>query len=352
MIIFRADGNPYIGSGHIMRCLSIADAGSECGFQCVFITVGDKFRTVITSHGHENIILYSDYRDMSKEIMMMNKIIKDIMPSALFVDSYYVSYTYLSDMKKICEEIGCKLVYIDDILRFPYPCDILLNYNIYGTDNKKKYKQMYQKAKKKAPVLLLGTFYAPLRNEFQNIPERIVRECATDILISTGGADPEHVSRKIAKYIAMNSEEFVDFRFYFIIGAMNPDKDNIESITRGIENITLYYNLKSISGLMQSCDLAISAAGSTLYELCATQTPAITYILADNQILGAEGFEKREIIQCVGDARELKCFLPEKLMNAMRALAGEYEERAKMSQLQRNIVDGRGAYRVIERLKY
>lgn len=351
MILFRADGNPHIGSGHIMRCLSIADESNVFGHQCVFITADNINETFIMSHGYDNIVLHSDYRDMSKEVMMMDKIVKDIMPSVLFVDSYYVSYTYLSDMKKICEETKCKLVYIDDILKFPYPCDILLNYNIYGIDKEKEYKQMYRKVKKKVPVLLLGTSYVPLRNEFQNIPERIVREHATDILISTGGADPEHVSEKIAKYIVMNNKNLIDFHFHFIIGAMNPDKDNIEKITGGIENVTLYYNLKSISGLMQNCDLAISAAGSTLYELCATQTPTITYILADNQVLGAEGFERQGIIQCVGDVRELECFLPEKLMSAMRNLAGEYKERVGISQLQRNIVDGRGAYRIIEQLR-
>lgn len=211
---------------------------------------------------------------------------------------------------------------------------------------------MYRTAGRGVPTLLLGASYVPLRNEFQNLPKRIVKEHATDILISTGGSDPEHIAKKMVEYIVKNNRKLAIFYFHFVIGAMNPDKNDIENIIGAIENVTLYSNLKTISGLMQKCDLAISAAGSTLYELCATQTPTITYILADNQILGAEEFARQGIMQYVGDARELKCFLPEKLMSTMRYLAGEYKERIIISQLQREVVDGRGAYRIIEQLSF
>ena len=349
-ILFRADGNPDIGAGHIMRCLSIADTGSEYGFHCFFITAGDRFETVITSRGYKDIVLHSDYRNMSKELILMDKIIRDTMPSVLFVDSYFVSYAYLSNLKKICEDVECELVYIDDVAAFPYPCDILLNYNIYGLDKEQEYKQMYQKAKKEVPVLLLGTAYVPLRCEFQNLSGRIVKECATDILISTGGADSEHVARKIAEYIVINNCNLRNFHFHFIIGAMNPDKDEIRRITGVAGNITLYHNLKSISRLMRKCDLAISAAGSTLYELCATQTPTVTYILADNQILGAKKFVDYNILYCLGDVRRWGSDLAKELIDRAVSLAKNPKERVRIVQLQQKIVDGNGAYRIIKNL--
>ncbi len=83
-----------------------------------------------------------------------------------------------------------KLIYLDDILTFPYLCDALINYNIYASLD--DYKALYDG--KESPRLLLGTGYAPLRSEFQNPYDRIVKKDAREVLIFTGGADGEHVA--------------------------------------------------------------------------------------------------------------------------------------------------------------
>lgn len=349
MIIFRADGNSFIGLGHIMRCLSIADTAKKYGDKCVFITAGKECLDIIISHGYECIVLDTDYNDMTAELNKLLPIIKTNSPSALFVDSYFVTNTYLKQLWGLVRKIHGKMVYIDDVLAFPYPCDIILNYNIYGPDKEKNYNSLYYKAKMSIPKFLLGTSYVPLREEFQDIPKRIVKKEAQNIFISTGGTDFEHLTIEIIKEVKKFKSQYI---FCFVIGEMNKDREIIYNISYDDPNIILFDNVKQMAKLMSSCDVAISASGSTLYELCATQTPTVTYILADNQILSAEGFHNRYILECIGDVRKLGVInLSKCLIKSATALADDYKRRVEITKNMQNIVDGQGANRLLKFIK-
>lgn len=351
MIIFRADGNGNIGSGHIMRCLSIADMARRAGESCTFATAGDEFQEAIKVRGHACVVSHTDYKDMESGLDQLLKMVYAHKPTALFIDSYFVTDKYL----RVVMEATCKtlttLVYIDDVLAFPYRCDILLNYNIYGPDKKEAYRDLYRQAGIREPQFLLGTQYATLREEFQGISPRLVRRNATHVLVSTGGADFWHMGIALMAAICGNKEAGA-YTFHVIVGSMNQDVVEIKKLADGVTNIILHSNVQSMSLLMQSCDAAISAAGSTLYELCATQTPTATYVLADNQVPGAEGFEKHGIMRNFGDVRQLGAkVLAQKLIGAAIDLCKDYERRCLISQRQRAIVDGKGAERIVKILQ-
>ena len=309
MIFFRADGNSKIGAGHVMRCLSIAEAAMGMSEDVFFYTAGNEFSRIIQNRTITNIVLNTDFTNMESELYFFKSEILREKPNVVFVDSYYVTKDYLWSLVEYCHSYGGKVVYIDDVLAFAYPCDFLINYNIYGPDKKQEYMDMYEQAGISAgseghPKFLLGLEYVPLRKQFCNLPPRIVKDNPKDILVSTGGADTAHMALAIVKQlIALTPSELRDLKFHILIGAMNEDKVEIEKLAVGCDNIELHFNVKDMLGLMQKCDVAISAAGSTLYELCATQTPTITYVVADNQIPGAEGFAKRGIMKYVGDTR-------------------------------------------------
>ncbi|MCM1118713.1 MAG: UDP-2,4-diacetamido-2,4,6-trideoxy-beta-L-altropyranose hydrolase [bacterium] len=340
MVIFRADGNAEVGSGHVMRCLSIADAARQVGEECIFVTASDDFADIIAARGHGNHILHTDYRDMESEEFL--PALSPYRLSTLFVDSYFVSVGYLSKLAERCRERGIRLVYIDDVLAMPYPCDVLVNYNIYAKAN--VYENLY--AGRRMPELLLGTAYAPLRAEFGKLPCRAVRDRAESILISTGGADPKHMAVELVR-----AARGQDYLFHVVVGSMNRDREAIRSLAAGCGNIILHENVTAMSALMQTCDLAISAAGSTLYELCATQTPTVTYVLADNQMPGAEGFASRGIMRSCGDVRDMGSReLAESLICKALELAGDTAERRRMAQAMRTVVDGQGAGRIIGRV--
>ncbi|NEX01858.1 UDP-2,4-diacetamido-2,4,6-trideoxy-beta-L-altropyranose hydrolase [Pseudobutyrivibrio xylanivorans] len=304
MIIFRADGNDKIGAGHVMRCLNMAEQYIDEGIEVLFLTADDSFSQRIVEAGCNHIILNSDYNNMIEEIEQIESIVDEYNPTMFIVDSYFVTDEYMRRVKRVCNDKGCKLTYIDDVLAFAYPCDILINYNIYGPDCKSEYKKIYSGANVVLPELKLGLEYLPLRKEYKNIPPRKEKGEIKDVFISTGGADTEHIGLALLKYIKRNPV-LDKYNFHFVIGAVNTDKEKIEKIAKEQSNIITYFDLTSLKDLMLKCDVAISAAGSTLYELYATHTPTVTYIVADNQIRGARGFEKAGLMKCCGDIREL-----------------------------------------------
>lgn len=341
----------------MMRCLSIADAAVSAGWHCRFFTADDSFAGTVRSRGYGQQAFHTDYTDMQQECSPFFAVIKASRPAAVFVDSYYVTASYLTALSACLKPFGGRLYYIDDVLSFAYPADCLINYNIYGPDKEDAYRQLYQKAGQKCPRLALGTLYAPLHVQYQGLPKRVVKETAKSILISTGGADPGHIGIRLAEYIVRSQDvsgpkgRIGDFEFHFVVGAMNQDREKLANIAalRDGKNITLHYNTSNMSGLMQRSDLAISAAGSTLYELCATQTPTVTYIWADNQIPGAEGFVKHGVMECAGDIRSMPDY-PPKLLTAALELAGDYKRRVQIANRQQEVVDGKGAERIVEEL--
>lgn len=343
MIVFRADGNSKIGAGHIMRCLSIADAAINMNEDVIFYTAGNEFSEIIENRRITNIVLRTDFMQMESELVLFKCELLKNKPAIVFVDSYFVTRDYLCELLDVCHSYGGKLVYIDDVVAFDYPCDILINYNIYGPDKEQDYISLYGK---KCPTLLLGIDYVPLRKEFSIAETRTAKEKPTDVLVSTGGADTAHIALAITQYVSTaDLRDLSNLKYHILIGAMNDDKNEIERIALKCDNIEVHFNVKDMLSLIKSCDIAVSAAGSTLYELCATQTPTITYILADNQNPGAEGFAKKGLMMCAGDIRDVG---QEKLVNNI------FEALDKVvngfSEYKLNIKLGDGANKILEKI--
>lgn len=342
-ILFRADANPSIGFGHIMRCLSIADAAKAFHQEAVFLLADPAVQELVRARGFRTAVLGTDYKSMESETEKVGAVIEKYRAGILFVDSYFVTEQYLNTLWNMCRRVNCRLVYMDDVLAFPYPCDVLINYNIYGPDA--DYDGLYKGAEH-TPEFLLGTSFAPLRSEFQNLKSRAVRRQGKHILISTGGSDSEHMTLALVEEIKKREDSVT---FHIVIGAMNADRDTVSVRAEKVKNIVLHENVSNMSELMQEADAAVSAAGSTLYELCAAQTPAVTYILADNQIPGAEGFARRGILKNCGDVRVFGSReLAKRLVQEAVSLCGQYDRRCRIAENMSGVVDGRGAERIVK----
>lgn len=340
MILFRVEGNTIIGSGHVMRCLSIADAFCAENRECCFAVAEDAFVKFIEQRGYKAFVLGTDYREMEEELPILEKCITELKVDRMIVDSYYVTEKYLSTLNSIIP-----VTYIDDLAAFAYPVDTVVNYNVYGTEL--DYRGLYKDADVTLPDLFLGMKYIPFRNEFRYVERKKIAEPCRDILISTGGADPVHLAKKLVQYISNRGN--TTYRYHVVLGAMNQDKAEIEAIAADMDSLVLYTNVTDMKGLMSSCDIAVSAAGSTLYELCVCGVPTITYVLADNQIFGATAFDNMGLMQFVGDVREAFS-VEEKILDAIRLLAKDYEKRKSMSERMQHMVDGYGAERLVKAL--
>jgi UDP-2,4-diacetamido-2,4,6-trideoxy-beta-L-altropyranose hydrolase len=341
MILFRADGNEQIGMGHIMRCLTIADAFQRKGRKCMFVLADESVKNFVEKRGFPTIILNTDFGKLENELEQLIPLICSLETQWIFVDSYYVSETYFKRLSDFC-----KVAYIDDLAMFAYPVDVLINYNVYAPDI--GYKELYVKGNVSFPKTILGSNYAPLRDEFRSIRFREQNPKCMRVLLSTGGADPIHLALEFVNYIIEHSEED-EFEFHVVLGALNPDKDKIKRLASQCENIIIHQNVQNMVELMISCDIAVSAAGSTLYELCACGVPTITYVLADNQLLGDEAFQKLKLMVSLGDVRESKN-LPEQIYRAICELNTDFEGRKSKAQRMRNMVDGFGVDRLVSEI--
>lgn len=340
----RADGGSKMGMGHIMRTLVLAkelkrqnndvfyicrvDSGNELmkslkvnreqqHDEIMNIFVSDKYKKGIDKvilEGFEVCFIREDYI-----VDDINNITADM----LITDSYDIDEDYFDKTKTMFS----KTVYIDDINLYHFNVDFLINQNIDAEDFIYRVNN-YTK-------LMLGTEYVMLREEFKNVEVKSVKAKARDIMITLGGADPYHVTYKFLTWINK-----LDYNFHVVVG---PSFENIEAL-RCFESdrIKLYYNADMVS-IMRKCDMAISACGSTLYELAACGVPTIGVIIADNQLGIGEKLSNMGIIKNLGWHNKID---RESFIDSLTALAEDCSIRNKMSREAKIIIDGKGAERI------
>lgn len=346
MILFRADGNSSIGSGHIMRCIAIAYAAKEKGIDSVFVTADCDANELIVKHGFRAHSLNTVYNDMLSEIDSFKLFIEKEMPEAIVVDSYYVCREYFNELKRISKKCGCiKIVYIDDMLNDIYNCDYLINYGINDDNKEYKYRKKYEFEKIVCPKLLIGTDYVPLRREFRQQNTREHGKKVNNILILTGGSDVTHTAIAIIRYLE-NITKYNDIRFHFVVGSLNPDRALIGKTAESLDNVIIHENVNNMSELMINADIAISASGTTLFELCACATPIIAYICADNQG-GVDALNMLLGVPAAVDARYDNNYVDE-LFHRIDYLCENYDERVRLSAEENRLVDGLGAARIVK----
>lgn len=338
MLYIRTDSNNIIATGHVMRCLSIANMMRKNGEDCIFITADSYSNELINSNGFETICLNSKWNELDEELEALINIIKDRKIQKLLIDSYAVTKNYLITLKKYT-----KLIYIDDINLFTYPVDLLINYS--GTYKQFKYNEQYKNMQTK---LLLGYDYVPLREEFHNI-NILLRENVKQILFTMGGTDQNNITAKFIENI-IKSKIYNNIVFHIVVGSFNENLEVLNELIANYSNIKLHYNVKKISEIMRKCDIAISAGGTTLLELCACGIPTISFTIADNQIEGTQNLSDNNIIMYAGDARKDIVKMLKWINNCIYELCSDYELRQKYSANMKLLIDGNGAMKISEEI--
>lgn len=348
MIYFRADANEKIGLGHTMRCLALADAFRSGGEMCSFIIASDSgSASIIEKRGYSVFRLQSTYLQMEEETKELKELLSD--DEILYlVDSYFVPDGYYERIKQIIAGRG-RVVCFDDMIDKAFPADGVINYNLYADAG--KYEALYRKAGLPVPSLYLGGDFVPVRTVTEELPPELAirRRKAGEkhVLLSCGGADPEKVTVKFLQYLREKNNPGEDaFIFHIPVGAVNAAAGEIRELADGLENVVLYRHIQAFRAFMRQMDFAVSAAGSTLYELCMEGIPTVTYVLADNQKEIAAEFARRGLMRYAGDCRNNDRFVSD-VMQLLRDLsAGNNPDECKT--IMRNAVDGLGADRLAE----
>lgn len=328
----RADANSQIATGHVMRCMAIADALQKEGYRCIFVMADREGEALVKSRGYQVHCLDSVWNQMDSETDKMTALIRERQIDMILIDSYFVTEDYLRRISALT-----KVYYIDDLDRFLYPVDTVLNSCIYA--DQFHYEERYRAAGL-ATRFLLGCEYAPLREEFSDLSYS-VRERAENILITTGGTDHYNVAGKLAAKI-VQAEGFRDMTIHIIAGAYNENKNWLRELAGRYSRIVLHENVTEMAKLMVSCDIAITAGGTTTYELCACGIPSIAVALADNQLENLKRFAEEKLLAYAGDVTENETVVLGKVMELLEVLEGSRELRQQFSlrMQKKNIKNG------------
>lgn len=330
MIYIRTDMNCVIATGHVMRCLSIADAARMIGEKSTFILADEQAKELVEGRGYDTIILHTQWDDMDSEVEILAETIRNYNIKSILIDSYQVTQYYLSAVTAMT-----KTIYIDDRNAFVYPVDKLICYANYY--EKFKYAERYDASK-----LYLGLQYVPLRKAFCGCEKKEIRKLAGRLLFMSGGTDNYDVLRSLLEKIDTTIYEQIDV----ICGMYYPHYEDLYEKYSGIRNVRIHKAVNDIENYMRQADLAVAAGGMTLYELCAIGTPTISYAIADNQLENVKTFQQDDIIPYAGDART------EDVISNIIEFIERYKQdeawRQAKSQSMQKQVDGKGALRIAE----
>lgn len=327
MIGIRVDANTTIASGHVMRSLSVARKLREMGQDVLFICADNNAMQYISGSGFEVYIMHTDWKDYDGEIRIIESIIKEYDVKSLLVDSYYITPKYMQYISKIV-----KVTYFDELHICGYGCQQLIN----GLLEPPKYTNSNQKA-------FIGPKYVALRDEFIQPPKKNVKEIIDNLLITSGGTDNYHFS-KIFLADFLSREKWNRINISLVIGNLCVDKDDLVKEYGNNPRVRLYINTNRMAELMKEADYALTAGGTTLYEICATGLPACSYVVGDNQIEITHSFDKRGLIAFAGDFRKDPNETIDRIYYSMDK--ADYCFRKNLSLKLQEVVDGRGAERI------
>ena len=346
MFIIRADGNAKIGAGHLMRCLTIGEALSSNGEDVLFLCADRDSALLAERFGFRTGVLHTDYRQMETELAAWDAWVRGG-GNVILVDSYHVTDAYLTGLRKYGS------VYLmDDMQRQAHPVDGVINYNLFADLD--VYRRLYEMGQAcdmqgdyhdRGVRFYLGGAYAPLRAQFQNVEYR-VRESVSDVLITTGGADADNIAGEI-----LDALDRRDITFHVLVGRFSPHFESWRARAKEAPRIRIYFDLQDMAGLMRRCDLAVSAGGSTLYELAAVGVPFICFSYAENQEALAEYMGKEHVAGYAGAWHlDRPCAL-RRMAELFSELCGDRALREQYFERERGLIDGRGAYRLAEALR-
>ena len=352
-LVIRADASTQIGIGHVMRCLALAQAWQDNEGHAIFLMaeVTPSLEARLQSGGMEAIHL-SAQPGSADDAVQTSELAQQIGATWVVVDGY----RFGADYQRAIKDDNLCLLFIDDNGHSDhYYADIVLNQNIYAHEGLYLNKEPYTQ-------LLLGSRYVLLRREFLKWHgwKRETPEVARKVLVTLGGGDPDNVTLKVIR--VLNKVNIQDLEVKVIVGASNPNFESLknamlsacpvesqEAIHTGAPcSMHIIKNVENMPELMSWADVAVSAGGSTCWELAFMGLPNIALILAENQRSISELLSTRSVTINLGWHENLSSAY---MAHSITHLLHAPETRAQMGRCAREHVDGEGARRVLMHIK-
>lgn len=333
-LLIRADANVAIGTGHVMRCLALAEAWQDAGGQVVLATaeMPSALESRLTASGI-SVFHVEAVPSSGEDAGATASCAQRVRAAWLVVDGDRFGSDYLASLR----HGSSRVLLIDDFAgRNAFPADLIVNPNL-GAET-----ELYL-GKSPEALVLTGPRYVLLRREFQKqIRERQFAEHGKRILITLGGSDPEKLTPRVAAALASCSK----FELTVVAGAGYPNVDDLQRLTAA--NLSVIVDTQNMAKLMMDADIAVIAAGGTLWELLSTGCAVLSYSRNAVQLRVVQALARDGVIVDVGDTAR---FDPAKIEAAVESLAESVSTRKRMAEQGRRLVDGRGAARVVEAIQ-
>lgn len=304
-VAFRTDASLQMGSGHVMRCLTLADALKAQGADCRFISREHPghLLEVIRQRGYKVNSLSAHVspaqaaiKNIANESSSLQQelahaawlgstwqtdaqetapILAGLQPDWLVVDHYALDQRWEEALAPHYR----KLLVIDDLADRPHRCDLLLDQNWFGDDTPTRYRNLVPPHCK----CHLGPEYALLKPEYAQLRESMSLRDGTvrRVLVFLGGSDPTNQTSKVLD--ALMQPRFAHLQVDVVIGQNHPDVEGVAAQAAARSGTTLHQSLPTLAHLMSRADLMISAGGSTTWERMCLGLPAIVISIAANQ---------------------------------------------------------------------
>ena len=343
MLYIRTDANKIIATGHVMRCLTVANEVKRLGCDVTFVVSDEGSELLIRDNNYPVLNMNSDWKNPCErhEWDQLSEKIED--NDVMLIDSYQISDEYYTEMRK-----HFKLACFDDMFERKYNADIIINYNMYHYlfDYSKRYT---------TEKLLIGTSYTPIREQFKEYysSSRIINKGRKKVLLICGGGDYLNSMYRILEYIIrMDNTLFSSLDWRVVVGRYNPNKDKLLKLQNEYQNIKVYSNVSNMALLMQGCDICISAASTVLYECCIMKLPTVFYCVADNQKFESEGFALDNMMLYAGDYLSNAIETLEMIIKNLNMIVNDDVLYCNMIEKMGKIIDCDGAKRIAKVLVY
>ncbi|SFL89580.1 UDP-2,4-diacetamido-2,4,6-trideoxy-beta-L-altropyranose hydrolase [Paenibacillus sp. 1_12] len=348
-VLFRLDSSLLIGTGHAVRCLTLAEEFRSRGFSVGFICrdLSGNYNKIIQKLGYELFTLPNYQMSPISEGLMdtvneeINFMWTEFGPNFNFKFLVVDHYSLDSQWEKAMSQFTEKIVVIDDLANRNHHCDYLIDQNNYLNGYNR-----YDGIVSESCTRMLGPQYALLRKEFRTKKSEVRTKDGSikRVMICFGGTDPTNETSKVLNNINLFDE---DLFFDVIIGENNPNKYNIRLLCANISNCRLHIQTTKIADLMIKADLAICSGGTMTWERYCLGLPAVIIAVADNQVEIAKTSAMLNIDVYLGESKDVEGY---QVWEAVERLLSQKEVVLSASVKASSLVDGLGVTYVVNNL--
>lgn len=353
-VVIRVDSSQSIGSGHLIRCRTLAEElrrrGANVKFICrdhpgnlIHLLTGSTFSVTVLpapTSLEPTVEDYSLWLGVTPETDAVETIeaLKGEIPDWLIVDHYGLDSLWEGKLRPY---VG-KIMVIDDLANRLHNCDALLDQNYQSPQTNRYYGLTPDNCQ-----LLIGCKYALLRSEYSEFRSSHIGHSGKlqRVLVFFGGSDPQNITGKVIT--ALSSSDFAHLDLDVVVGASNPHRLALQQQIKHRPNTIVHENLPHLAQLITSADLAIGAGGTTTWERLCLGLPSLVISIAENQVSACEALASTGAIVYLGTANRVGS---EDIQKSVSFLSSNPPNLVEMSERGCQYVDGLGARRVAEHL--